>query len=62
MKTYKVEKNGYYSELGGDYVNEILHQCVENLQNKYLKVMERDSIKEEIEKLLRDYKSRPSTI
>ena len=33
MKTYQVDKNGYYGEFGGAYVPEILHQCVENLQN-----------------------------
>ena len=35
MKTYQVDKNGYYGEFGGAYVPEILHQCVENLQNTY---------------------------
>ena len=36
MKTYQVDENGYYGEFGGAYVPEILHQCVENLQKKYL--------------------------
>ena len=36
MKTYQVDENGYYGEFGGEYVHEILHQCVENLQKKYL--------------------------
>ena len=40
MKTYQVDKNGYYGEFGGAYVPEILHQCVENLQNTYLQVLE----------------------
>ena len=43
MKTYQVDKNGYYGEFGGAYVPEILHQCVENLQNTYLQVLESDS-------------------
>ena len=42
-ETYQVDKNGYYGEFGGAYVPEILHQCVENLQNTYLQVLESDS-------------------
>ena len=59
MKTYQVDKNGYYGEFGGAYVPEILHQCVENLQNTYLQVLESDSFKEEFDQLLRDYVGRP---
>ena len=58
MKTYQVDKNGYYGEFGGAYVPEILHQCVENLQNTYLQVLESDSFKEEFDQLLRDYVGR----
>ena len=43
MKTYQVDENGYYGEFGGAYVPEILHQCVENLQKKYLEVLESTS-------------------
>ena len=62
MKTYQVDKNGYYGEFGGAYVPEILHQCVENLQNTYLQVLESDSFKEEFDQLLRDYVGRPSPL
>ena len=62
MKTYQVDKNGYYGEFGGAYVPEILHQCVENLQNTYLQVLESDSFKEEFDQLLRDYVGRPSLL
>lgn len=53
MKTYQVDENGYYGEFGGAYVPEILHQCVENLQKKYLEVLESDSFKKEFNQLLR---------
>ena len=33
MKTYHVNKEGYYGEFGGAYIPEILHRCVEELQN-----------------------------
>ena len=62
MKTYQVDENGYYGEFGGAYVPEILHQCVENLQKKYLEVLESDSFKEEFNGLLRDYVGRPSPL
>ena len=59
MKTYQVDKNGYYGEFGGAYIPEILHQCVENLQNIYLEVLESESFKQEFNQLLRDYVGRP---
>ena len=37
MKTYQVDKNGFYGNFGGAYIPEILHQCVQNLKNAYLK-------------------------
>lgn len=39
MKTYQVNKEGYYGEFGGAYIPEILHRCVEELQNAYSKVL-----------------------
>ena len=62
MKTYQVDQNGYYGEFGGAYIPEILHQCVENLRENYLKVMESDSFKQEFTQLLRDYVGRPSPL
>lgn len=41
MKTYQVNKEGYYGEFGGAYIPEILHRCVEELKMpipKYWKV------------------------
>lgn len=62
METYQVNKEGYYGEFGGAYIPEILHKCVEDLQNKYLEVLESDSFKEEFNQLLRDYVGRPSPL
>ena len=31
MKTYQVNKEGYYGEFGGAYIPEILHRCVDTL-------------------------------
>ncbi len=62
MKTYQVNENGYYGEFGGAYIPEILHQCVLNLQENYLKILESDDFKEEFNSLLRDYVGRPSPL
>lgn len=62
MKTYLVNENGYYGEFGGAYIPEILHQCVEELREAYLKVMESETFKREYEQLLRDYVGRPSPL
>ena len=45
MKTYLVNENGYYGEFGGAYIPEILHQCVDELREAYLKVMESETFK-----------------
>ena len=60
--TYKVDKDGYFGEFGGAYVPEILHKCVTDLQNEYLKVIESESFQKEYRDLLRDYVGRPSPL
>ena len=41
---------------------EILHKCVEELKNTYLKVIESEDFKKEFDQLLRDYVGRPSPL
>ena len=62
MKTYHVNEHGYYGEFGGAYIPEILHQCVEELKNAYLQVLESKDFKQEFAALLRDYVGRPSPL
>lgn len=62
MKTYLVNEEGYYGEFGGAYVPEILHRCVEDLKNTYLKVLQSADFKQEFDALLRDYVGRPSPL
>jgi len=62
MKTYQVDKNGFYGEFGGAYIPEILHQCVEDLQQNYLKIIESESFQKEYRALLCDYVGRPSPL
>ena len=62
MKTYQVNQEGYYGEFGGAFIPEILHRCVEELRNSYLRIMESDGFKQEFVTLLRDYVGRPSPL
>lgn len=62
MKTYNVNEEGYYGEFGGAYIPEILHKCVEDLRNSYLKIMESEDFKQQYHRLLRDYVGRPSPL
>ena len=41
---------------------EILHKCVEDLQNEYLKVLKSETFQREYHQLLRDYVGRPSPL
>ncbi len=59
---YQIDKKGYYGRYGGAYIPEILHQCVEDLQNTYLNVLENADFKKEFRDLLRDYVGRPSPL
>ena len=62
MKSYLVDSEGYYGEFGGAYVPEILHQCVSDLQEAYLPILESEAFQREFRALLRDYVGRPSPL
>ena len=62
MKSYLVDSEGYYGEFGGAYVPEILHQCVSDLQEAYLPILESEEFQREFRALLRDYVGRPSPL
>lgn len=62
MKTYQVDKNGYYGEFGGAYIPEILYKTVEDLKEQYLPIIESEEFQQEYMQLLRDYVGRPSPL
>ena len=62
MDSYQVNNEGYYGEFGGAYIPEILHRCVQELQDTYLQVLQSESFKQEYDQLLRDYVGRPSPL
>ena len=61
-RDFLVDSEGYYGEFGGAYIPEILHQCVENLRENYLRIMQSDDFQQEFNQLLRDYVGRPSPL
>ena len=60
--SYLVDKQGYYGDFGGAYVPEILHRCVQELQDNYLDVLDSATFRKEYGQLLRDYVGRPSPL
>ena len=62
MENYHVDENGFYGEFGGAYIPEILYQCVHELQEAYLPIIESKRFKNEYRALLRDYVGRPSPL
>lgn len=62
MKSFQVDKNGFYGEFGGAYVPEILYKTVEDLREAYLPIIESESFQKEFRALLRDYAGRPSPL
>ncbi|WGF93013.1 tryptophan synthase subunit beta [Aequorivita marisscotiae] len=59
---YNVNEKGYYGEFGGAYIPEMLYPNVEELRQKYLKVMGEESFQKEFHQLLKDYVGRPTPL
>ena len=59
---YKVNEQGYYGDFGGAFIPEMLHPNITELQNRYLKIMNENSFKNEFESLLKDYVGRPTPL
>lgn len=62
MKTYQINQEGFYGEFGGAFVPKVLQQCITELKEAYLQVLESEDFKEEFNQLLRDYVGRPSPL
>ncbi|OWK73965.1 tryptophan synthase subunit beta [Flavobacteriaceae bacterium JJC] len=63
MKNYKnPDENGYYGEFGGAFVPEMLFPNVEELQNKYLNIIESSEFKEEFRDLLKNFVGRATPL
>jgi len=60
--TYNINKKGYYGEFGGAFIPEMLYPNVEELRQKYLKVLAEPDFQKEFKALLKDYVGRPSPL
>jgi len=54
--------NGYYGKFGGAYIPEMLHRNVEELQARYLSIMQDAGFQKEFRELLKDYVGRPTPL
>lgn len=62
-KTYSTpDARGYYGRFGGAYIPEMLHRNVEELQKRYLEILEDESFQKEFRGLLKDYAGRPTPL
>lgn len=61
--TYKnPDENGYYGEFGGAFVPEMLYPNVEELQKKYLEIIESEEFQAELRDLLKNYVGRATPL
>ena len=62
-KIYKnPDENGYYGEFGGAFVPEMLYPNIQELQNKYLSILNDTEFRKTFEELLRDYVGRDTPL
>ena len=61
-KEFAVDQDGYYGNFGGAYIPEMLYPNVEELQEKYLQIMDSPDFRQEFEMLLKDYVGRPTPL
>jgi len=59
---YNVNEKGYYGNFGGAYIPEMLYPNVEELQEKYIQILEDPSFQDEFNSLLKDYVGRPTPL
>jgi len=62
MQQFAINGKGYYGEFGGAYIPEILHQCVTELEEAYLRIIGSKRFQDDFDSLLRDYVGRPSPL
>lgn len=62
-KIYKnPDENGYYGEFGGAFVPEMLYPNIQELQNKYLSILNDTEFRKTFEELLKDYVGRDTPL
>lgn len=56
------DPNGYYGEFGGAFIPEMLYPNVEELQKKYIDIIESESFQQEYQDLLKNYVGRATPL
>ena len=59
---YQVDKKGYYGEFGGAYIPEMMHPNIEELQQKYMEIINSYNFRQDFIHLLKHYVGRPSPL
>lgn len=59
---YQVNKKGYYGEFGGAWIPEMMYTNIDELQHRYLEIIESAAFQKEFKQLLKDYVGRPSPL
>ncbi|MDP3912374.1 MAG: tryptophan synthase subunit beta [Bacteroidota bacterium] len=59
---YQVNKKGYYGEFGGAYIPEMMVPNIEELENRYMEIIQSYDFKQEFVSLLKNYAGRPSPL
>ena len=57
-----INEQGYCGPFGGAFIPEMLYRNIDTLRERYLKIVEQQSFKDEFGKLLRDYVGRPTPL
>jgi tryptophan synthase beta subunit len=58
----RIDENGYYGSFGGAFIPEMMHRNVEELQERYMEIMQSAEFVKEYELLLHDYVGRPTPL
>jgi tryptophan synthase beta chain len=59
---YQVNKKGYYGEFGGAFIPEMMHPNIEELQEKYMSIINSYNFRQDFIELLKHYVGRPSPL
>ena len=59
---YKIDERGFYGNFGGAYIPEMLHANIEELQKRYVQILEDPEFQKQFHNLLEDYAGRPTPL
>ncbi len=59
---YQVNKKGYYGEFGGAFIPEMMYPNIEELQEKYMPIINSYNFRQDFIELLKHYVGRPSPL